>query len=583
MSRTLKVIFLFFLLTFFVSDYSVSEEADQAVKLITLSQGEIRIIPVDNPTRVVVNNPDIADVTSVSKIEIFIVGKTFGVTDLIWWDSRGQHTAQLQVIAENTAVLKQRIDNILKEMNFPNVSTRSIESEGKVMLIGSVKTSQDFELIRIALGPLLEKVINLVKLKEEEAVVDINVQVLELDKDATSTLGFSWPGSSEITEKGSPGIGATGTSLSTLFKVSNISRGAFVWRLDALVQEGKARILSQPRLACLSGKEAELLVGGEKPILTTSTVSGGGQSTNVEYKEYGIKLKIRPTVTEDKRIKLALNVEVSDVGVAETLGGTDNITAKAFPLTKRTASTELFMNDNQTMSIGGLIKQKTEEDIRKTPWLGDIPVLGLFFKKKEIRTGGGEGERGDTELFIAITPNIMKEEAAVAPAKEEVVIPSAQEEAPKSKVSPPVEKAEAPTTPAPEVAKPEPQPPVVKAIPIKEELKVQAVPKEPAEEAKTSAISAYIRKVAQRIRDNFSYPWAAQQAQIEGALVVNFRIDKTGQLKEVKVIESSGQGILDENATRIIKKAAPYPSFPAEINQSELWIDFPIVYKIKSR
>lgn len=582
MKHILRLIIPLFLIILFNYSYSISEEVVKEVQLVTLSKGEIKVISVDNPTRVVVNNPEVIDITSASKAELFILGKGFGITDLIWWDKRGQHTLQVQVIGENVGALKQRIDNILKEINLPNVSARSLYSEGKVMLVGSVKTAQDLEIIKVALGAVLDKVINLVKLREEESVVDINVQVLELNKDATTTLGFSWPGATEITDVGSPGVGSpggiAGTKWSTLFKVSNVSRTAFTLALDALVQEGKARILSQPRLACQSGKEAELLVGGEKPILTTSTVSGGGSSTNVEYKEFGIKLKIRPTVTEEKKIKLALNVEVSDVGAVETLGNPEQPSAKAFPLTKRTAATELFMKDNQTMSIGGLIKQKSEEDIRKTPWLGDIPVLGLFFKRKETRIGGGEGERGDTELFIAITPTIMKEEV------------------PQLEVGPPpAEKAVTKEIPKPEVSKPEvpppgkevPQKPEVKppqeAPLVKEEVKVRAVPKEPTEEAKTSAISAYIRKVAQRIRDNFSYPWAAQQAQIEGALALNFRLDKTGQLKEVKVIQSSGYGVLDENATRIIKKAAPYPPFPPEINQSELWIDFPIVYKIKSK
>ncbi|MCX5702212.1 MAG: TonB family protein [Candidatus Omnitrophica bacterium] len=577
MKNILRLIVLLFVIILFNYSYSISEEAVQEVQLLTLSKGEIKVISVDNPTRVIVNNPEVIDITSASKVELFILGKSFGTTDLMWWDKHGQHMLQVQVLGENVGALKQRIDTILKELNLPNVSTRSLYSEGKIMLVGSVKTMQDLDIIKAALGTVLDKIINLVKLREEEAVIDINVQVLELDKDATTQLGFSWPGSTEITDD------AGGTKWSTLFKVSNVSRGAFTLKLDALAQEGKARILSQPRLACQSGKEAELLVGGEKPILTTSTVSGGGQSTSVEYKEFGIKLNIRPTVTEERKIKLALKVEVSDVGVAETLGGPDNITAKAFPLTKRTASTELFINDNQTMSIGGLIKQKSEEDIRKTPWLGDIPVLGLFFKKKEIRVGGGEGERGDTELFIAITPTIMKEEVpklVVPPPPAEKAV---TKETPKPGVSPPAKEVVSKEVPQ----KPETKPAVEEAKPPQEapvkEVKVKAVPKEPSEEAKTSAISAYIRKVAQRIRDNFSYPWAAQQAQIEGALVLNFRLDRIGQLKEIKVIESSGYGVLDENATRIIKKAAPYPPFPPEINQNELWIDFPIVYKIKSK
>ena len=73
-----------------------------------------------------------------------------------------------------------------------------------------------------------------------------------------------------------------------------------------MIYEGKAKILSRPKLACQSGKEASLLVGGEKPNMTTqvSGTSGGGSSNTVEYKEYGIKLKMAPTLNSDGKIIL---------------------------------------------------------------------------------------------------------------------------------------------------------------------------------------------------------------------------------------------------------------------------------------
>ncbi len=279
MKNILRVTFALFFLIFAGYNYSLGEGASKKEGQITIYKGEIKVIAVDNPTRVVISNPAVADVTSISKGEMIIIAKDQGTTNLIWWDTQGEHVSQLEGFLENMSPVKERIDNLLKEMNLPTVTTRNMDSEGKVLLLGNVKTAQDIERINVALSSLKGKIVNLIRVKEEEAVIGIDVQVLELNKDATNTLGFTWPGSITLTERGSPGlatsavtqVGATstttggtniGTKWSTLFKVLNLSRDAFSWSLDALVQEGKARILSKPRVSCQSGKEADLLVGG---------------------------------------------------------------------------------------------------------------------------------------------------------------------------------------------------------------------------------------------------------------------------------------------------------------------------------
>ncbi len=564
MKSILKLTFSLFFILILRYSYCLPEEASKKEESIPIYKGEVKVIAIDNPTRVVISNPAVADVASISKEEMVIIAKDQGSTNLIWWDSRGQHVSELAVFPENMSSAKERIDNILKEINLPGVFTRNMDSEGKVLLLGNVKISQDIERLNVALSSLKSKIINLVQVKEEETVVGIDVQVLELDKDATTTLGFGWPGSSTITELGSPALATAGTAWGSLFKVLNVSRSAFTLTLDALVQEGKARILSQPQLACQSGKEAELLVGGEKPILTTSVAATtGATGTSVDYKEFGIKLKIKPVVTENKKIKLALNVEVSEVGTAETLGSATTITARAYPLTKRSASTELFLNDGQTMAIGGLKKQKTEEDIRKTPFLGDVPILGAAFRRKTTRRGGGEGERGDVDLFITLTPTIVKEGVKAEAKPEEAT----DKEKAKAKTSTPLKEGIKRGEIKPEAASP----------------RRGATPSRLSRTAyvqrKTSPVSEYVRSVSQQIRRNFVYPWAAKEANLEGSLRLALRVYYTGELLDVEIRESSGYAVLDENAVNMVKKVAPYPPFSPEMQQKELWIDLPIVYK----
>lgn len=391
-----------------VKVYALEEEQEE----LKLYLNEPEVLAVRTPKRIVIGNPNIVDVTNVSKNEITLNPKAIGTTSFILDDNFGEQFYKIRVLPEDIRDIKERVDNLLKSLNLPNVYTQTAEEEGKVLILGSVKNNADREKISLALGPLKEKTIDLIALKEEEAVVEIDVQVLELNKDATKTLGFTMPSAISVVETPGRFSKAFRASFDAIFHVFDWPRSDFTARLDALVQEGKAKILSRPRLACQSGKEAEMIVGGEKPILTTQTVTGGGTGTEVDYKEFGIKLKIKPTVSDVDNIQLALNVEVSDVGTADTLGSSTAPTAKAYPLSKRNVSTQIYLKDGQTLAIGGLIKQKKEEDLTKTAFLGDIPILGALFRKRTTKIGGGQGERGDTELFITLTPRIVSQKQA---------------------------------------------------------------------------------------------------------------------------------------------------------------------------
>jgi pilus assembly protein CpaC len=505
--------------------------AEDTAENIVLYTGQVKIFPVNMPTRIVIGKPEIVDVAAATEKEITLTAKAAGTTTFVVWDNFGEQDFNITVYSEDMRQTKQRVDSLIKELNLPKVYTKAVDSENKVLLLGEIKNSQERESIFTALGPLKDKIVDLTKIKEEEAIIDIDVQVLELNRDATDTLGFSWPSSVTLTDADTATSAAT--RLKDIFRITNYTRSALNLTLDALVQEGKARVLSRPRLVCQSGKEAELLVGGEKPILTTQSVSGGGTGTQVEYKEFGIKLKIKPIVEGEKRIKLGLNIEVSEVGAAVMLGLSTAPSALAYPLSKRNVNTELALNDGQTLAIGGLRKQKTEEDIRKTPFMGDIPILGLFFRKKTTKIGGGQGERGDTDLFITLTPTIItsKEEST---SEKKAVKPEAAATASL------VKKEEKPTDP----------------------------------------LENYINIVKKRITDKLTYPSLAREAGFQGTVKLNLHLSWRGEPLNVAVKESSGYKILDEDALSTAKGIVSYPPFPPSMDQKELWIEIPIIYRL---
>lgn len=529
------------------SDLVLSQTSTE-LKLVL---GENRIIPISNPTRVVVGNPAVADVAGITKNEMTVVAKGVGRTTLVFWDNFGEQSYDVKVFAEDINDVKRRVDNVLEKLDLPEVYTQANEDEGKIFLLGRVKNAQDKERIKITLGDsLIKKTVDLIQVKEEGSIIDIDVLVFEIDKDSENELGLVWPTSATFTEPS--GRWPTLANVpDAIFRVSNWIQGtagtggAITYvplqvTINALAAEGKAEILSRPRLACQSGKEAELLVGGEVPIFTTNVASAGGEGTSVEYKEYGIKLNIKPTVSDDKRIKLGLKVEISEIGAAQVIGTTADPTAKAYPLTKRNVSTELFLDNGQTLAIGGLIKRKDETDTKKVPFFGDIPILGAAFRNKDSKTGGGSGQRGNSELFVTLTPKIVSEDK---PAK----VPEKHQEA---KAEDSIGVSQAPNT---EAINPLPAP--------------------------AGPIGGYAMLVQKRIAENIAYPASAKGTGFHGTVILNLDLSYTGDILGSSIKNSSGYDVLDEHALSVAREIAPYPPFPPSIEDKELHIEIPVTYR----
>jgi len=522
------LIFVFSFITYSPFNGHTEDFAEE----IVLYLGQPKTILVHSPTRIAIANPTLADVSNISKSELTVNPKAPGNTTLVVWDNFGEQAYSIKVFQEDTSLVKSRVDNMLARLGVPDVYTKAEDEENKVLLLGTVKTAKEKERINAALAQVKDKILDLINIKEEEAVIEIDVQIIELNRGYQDTLGFTWPGSMTLTEIGSPAIQAAGTSWGKLFKVSDVTRAAFTLKLDALIQEGKARILSRPRLSCQSGKEAKLVVGGEVPVLSGTATPASGQGdtgagatsgATVEYKEYGIILNIKPKLEDNDRIHVNLDIQVSELG--------DQVTtsyALAYKFTKRNATTELFLDDGQTMAIGGLIKKKSQEDLRRFPWLSDIPVLGAFFRQRTTQEGwtSDTDRMNDTELFITLTPHLVSRGRAIK-----------EPDTAQGKIT---------------IADDEIVDPVLR----------------------------YSKIVQKRIMDIFSYPQEAHDAGFQGQAKLSLKLSPQGNLLDLKIKESSGYRILDESAFNTAQKASPYPPFPSGIKDKELWVDIPIVYQL---
>jgi len=157
---------------------------------------------------------------------------------------------------------------------------------------------------------------------------------------------------------------------------------------------GQVTSLANPNLTALSGETASFLVGGEVPLVTQS----GLGASNVQYKEYGVSLTYTPTVLADGRISLRVRPEVSQLSAA----GAVVVQGTRIPaLTTRRTETTVELGSGQSFMIAGLLSNSHDNQMSKTPGIGDVPVLGALFRSNGF-------QRNETELVIVITPYLVK-------------------------------------------------------------------------------------------------------------------------------------------------------------------------------
>ncbi|MEQ1917929.1 MAG: type IV pilus secretin PilQ, partial [Elusimicrobiota bacterium] len=166
--------------------------------------------------------------------------------------------------------------------------------------------------------------------------------------------------------------------------------------LTAAASEGKAKILSEPKIATLNNQAANINVTTQIPYVTSNVASTGVQTQTVAYVTTGIKLTVTPSINADGRITLQVNPDVSQPST--TAAGSTQTGAPA--VDSRNATTTVLVRDGETIVIGGLITDTLQDTIAKIPLLGDIPILGWLFKKK-TKT------RVRAELLIFVTTRIL--------------------------------------------------------------------------------------------------------------------------------------------------------------------------------
>ncbi len=539
------------------ADDNLSDDGD----VIDMVTGDVQTLPVHHLTRVSVTNPDIADIQDAQGDKVSLLAKKSGDTVVFLWDDDGKRTIKVRVVNEDLNAVKARIQKVLEEANIIGVSLENNPDIGRVVLTGSL-SKENRNRLEITMEPYNDSLLNLVKEEKNEDLVEVDMQVVEISTTLEKQLGIEWGAATTNGSGGqggaNNGIGGTNSgsvllnynetltsgngSVGDFFKVGKFNRTTpLEATVNALLQEGKARLISKPRLVVVSGKQASFLVGGEIPIeTTTSNTTGNTLTQNVTYTQYGVNMTVTPTI-RDGKIEVILNVDIRDIDAANASNG--NV---AF--ITRNASTNLLMDNKQTVALAGLIKYSDSVQVTEVPFLSKIPILGALFRNHS------EPDDSNTEMVIILTPTVLTEKKY---AQNEVVMPTpAENEASKDINS---RYPHAPITsnwPSPKVAA----------------VYTHNPPSD------LSVLDTYARMVQVKISKSISYPEALGAGGLAGTVKLKLHILKNGSLDSEEVVESSGNDTLDQDAIQAARTAAPFDAFSSGMDQDDMIFTIPIVY-----
>ena len=231
--------------------------------------------------------------------------------------------------------------------------------------------------------------------------VALEAKVISLTNEASRDLGVTWdwspaPQSPDVHESSATRHYKGDSIIPGILQFGRGPEGhPFEWyyeaQIHALEQTGKAKILSRPNVTTLTGREAVIEIGSEVPVPEVETTSRS-TTTSFTYHKAGIILRYTPYVSDDGRITAIVHTEVSSPVYVEDL--------KAYRFKKRSADTSVRLKDGETMVIGGLIGSEEARNYRKIPFLGDIPVLGAFFKNVQK-------SKQSSEIMIFLTAHVL--------------------------------------------------------------------------------------------------------------------------------------------------------------------------------
>lgn len=411
----------------------------EATSEIRLNVHQGRMLQLDQiPDSVLIADPEIASFELPSPGNVFVFAKGVGSTTLYAMDADGQVVSAIRLVVEHDlAALKERL-----RREFPDAQIQLEASvPNGVIVRGSVETPQDAKRVIDSVQTWISasassrggsgggqggggqggggggtlpstsstspNVVNQLKVRTPSQI-NIRVRVVEVSRKLTHELGFNWDAS---LNRGGNSIGFGSGALSDFFSATTNtftreagsaslgynysgSDGSLSTLLSALNSQGMASVLAEPNLTAMSGETAAFAAGGEVPIVLVT-----GNSISIDYKSYGVILRMTPTLLSANRISLHIAPEVSEltsVGSVQLEGGS---TIPA--LTVRRADTTVELASGQSFALAGMLRSSNSQTVSGVPGLSSIPLLGRAFEKESTSSE-------ETELVIIATAYVVE-------------------------------------------------------------------------------------------------------------------------------------------------------------------------------
>jgi pilus assembly protein CpaC len=428
---------------------AVRAQTVQAVQQVVVALNKSVTLTMPAPfTSAVVGSPDIADALPMTDRTLLLQAKKIGTTNVSIFNEGNHLIKVINVeVALDTGNLQSKI-RALTGNSGVHVST----SDGQIVLSGVVNNAVDADrAVNLAKSWVPNgNVVNALSIASPQQVM-LKVRFLEVDRNAGRELGINWIATNGSGTRGvTTGLGglttqppALGGSLSTttttagntttvttscqpagicapsgsgIFQAAGTLVGSGVGspfgvilaeivnngtKIDSLITaletKGLLQRLAEPNLVALSGDTASFQAGGQIPVPIAVTSGIGIATPTIEFKDFGVLLRFRPTVLANGLINLSINPEVSELDFANAV----TISGTTIPaISRRTATTTVELRDGQSFAIAGLLQADNTRNVSQLPWLGSLPVLGTLFRSSAY-------QKQETDLVIIVTPHFV--------------------------------------------------------------------------------------------------------------------------------------------------------------------------------
>ena len=341
---------------------------------------------------IVVASPDVLQLVATTDQSFYVRGKALGSTNMLVYDK--QHRL-IQVIDVRVGYDTEGLSSDLA-LALPKDHITAVNFAGGILLRGEAQSLTDAARAQAIAERYAPKAVSSELRVQALGQVMVEVRILEVDRTALKDIGV------DLNAHNNSHFGLiTGTNnlISNqdpqgVLTLSGTIHGVSVSAtLRSLETKGLVKTLAKPDLIAKSGEEASFLAGGEFPY----PVPNGPQEVSIEFKPFGVRLNVTPTVEDNGQILLKVAPEVSALDPHNQL----QLGGFLMPsLTTRKASTTVELRDGQSFAIAGLFQEDYSNAVNQIPWASEVPILGALFRSTNWK-------RDQSELLIIVTPHMI--------------------------------------------------------------------------------------------------------------------------------------------------------------------------------